>query len=137
MHMYFTYMWTTQVTAQHHSRQSDFSLRAASRLGFYPACTCTRYTTAIEAAKLVESQHSNYIATTCTLTYSVQTNMGMCVFTEERLHDGNYLESHNSRNKYFITRQARRFAIEDDHVPFMNRGKYTHVCSLVVATLGP
>lgn len=41
---------------------------------------------------------------------------------EERLHDGNYLESHPSRNKYFITRQAQRFGIEDDHIPFMNRG---------------
>lgn len=59
----------------------------------------------------------------------------LCVsYTEERLHDGNYLESHNSRNKYFITRQARRFAIEDDHVPFMNRGEYIHA-SLALANL--
>ena len=51
----------------------------------------------------------------------------MCVSytsTEERLHDGNYLESHPSRNKYFITRQAQRFGIEDDHIPFMNKGNY-------------
>ena len=43
--------------------------------------------------------------------------------TEQRLHDGNYLDSHTT--PYFVSRQAQRFGIEDDHIPFLQRGQLT------------
>ena len=57
------------------------------------------------------------------------------MFLETKLHKANLLDMHYSANEYFTF--TRHFGhIEDDHVPFLERGEYKPSYTVVIVNSG-
>ena len=57
------------------------------------------------------------------------------MFLETKLHKANLLDTHYSANEYFTVTRGGGF-IEDDHVPFLERGERKPSYTVVIVNSG-